>query len=374
MTRTGLDASHDSDAAAIQAAPKTMQLRHFVKPLLYSLGTFLLAAVAIGALVLPAEIKEIRSPDVVAIHQLVADRQSGYALVVYRCAPVNGDGIKYKLGVRDLSAPLLTPVHEFTDIAPNCLLASGQRMFVGEFDGTVRSYGLGSGFPSEVVGTQRADAVAGLAASADGQLLLSWGESLYVWDITTKSLLRKLPFHSHFALLTAGSKSYLCDEPALGEIVERDLESGAILRTLAKDTHVTVAALSPDSSQLAWIDSEGMLSLVSLPSGKMAWRHGGRDGEVLGTPLMFSPDGSRIVSRHASGLSSSNVLSIWNADTGDLQQSLPVGMERVTGAAFSGSEQLYVWSPDGQLQQWDLGMSNAAREAAWKTTHWQTAP
>jgi hypothetical protein len=348
-----------------------------IKPVLYSLAAFSAFAVAMGVFVLPRELAQILGSRETSITHFLADEEHGTAFVIYRQQPVRaGDGIVQSAGFRRLDSPSLDAGRDFPSLAPNCVIRSGEQLYVGEQDGTIRSCTAQSGYDSETLGRQPDDPVSGLAVSPEGRWLLSWGESLYVWDLQSKRLLRQLPFHSTFALLSQNSNRYLCDDPRANRIVERDLQSGEVIRTLVEGFDVRAAAVSPDGVHLALLGSNACLRMLDLPSGETLWTSsiaGETGASQLVAPIVhpllsFSANGERLVGSHE--VADEWGLSVWKAGSGELETVLSTDTARIVGVSFCGSNLFYCWS-DKTLQKWDLSRSTARPVASWNTTNWR---
>jgi eukaryotic-like serine/threonine-protein kinase len=122
-------------------------------------------------------------------------------------------------------------------------------------------------------------------------------------------------------------------------------EYGSYNKNHAEQDHI---AWAPDSQRLVSWGGSGLLHVWNVHDGSLIssytkhWEeHKAAETqsglEVVG--VAWSPDGTRILSRLSSSFSSDASAHIWEADSG----------RNVATLSFSGSEPLFVWSPDGQF-------------------------
>jgi WD40 repeat protein len=147
----------------------------------------------------------------------------------------------------------------------------------------------------------------------DGKALHRLGESGEYWV----SFVTALGFSADGSLLA--SSGWLYDKYT-GEINIWDVKSGRLLRTINDMKKVSALAFSPDGKLLAAGVAPGLIEVWSASDGKLLWSvgspQGNSDGEI--DRLIFSADGSLLVTGHAAGES----VDIYDALTGKRKRAL----------------------------------------------------
>ena len=200
------------------------------------------------------------------------------------------------------------------------------------------------------MGTQ--DQSKSVAVAPDGRTVLSGGETIKLWDMSTGKLLRSFNYHmgivSKLAFSMDGqialSAGYGTDRDADRTIGLWDVRTGKNLSAFGSGP-VESAALAPDGRTALSASAvfRGTLELWDAPSGKLLRTFEGRVGGV--TSLAFSPDG-----RFA--FSGGEKLQVWDVATGKL-------LRTIKG---SGPSQTVAFSRDGRsvltglgtLKLWDM--------------------
>lgn len=146
-----------------------------------------------------------------------------------------------------------------------------------------------------------------------------------------------------------------------GEIVQLSLETGAVLRSLARSVHgIRRLAIDPSGDCIAWLDWAGGVELRRLSDGKPLWRqetHGAQMLPATHRPMRYAPllafstDGRQLVTAAEEG---EWVLAIWHASTGNRLKTLRGHDQVINGAVFLPDGALASWSADGTLRLWNV--------------------
>jgi WD40 repeat protein len=244
--------------------------------------------------------------------------------------------------------------------------ADADHVLVGGWDGNIYSCDLNQphALPRHLV-RQPDSGVVALACSPDGRYLLSQSAfHAYGWDLATgRQLWRRSDVASYcFAIRPDSARAILGTLD--GELIEIDFAKGQPLRTLARcDGHMLVATLSPGGEQLAIMLANGDLQLFDSFTGALRWKQQTeRDcPTAAGRFTAFSPGGQLLVT---AGRRRSDVLTVWNLATGEVERELRGHQRMVLGAAFAADGSLHSWGADGTVRRWDLGTGAATRVAA----------
>ncbi len=348
-----------------------------LRPVGLSVGAITGFSLLLGLFFLPHEVAHLRQPYTVSIQQLVFDDQQRITFVFCKCSPRQGERpLLYQLSRQPLDQPTLDP-HVMDDVPrPTCVAPVAGGVIVGEDDGTIRRHGDATG-AGLVIGRQPEGRVGGLACSPDERLLLSWGNEYCLWDLTTNRLLSRGPRDFLFALIPADAQGFYCYRH--GEIVECELLTGKQRRVVARPGYAIAAALSPDRRHLATIGYDNKVQVTDLDSGALVWERsvGGPDSpSQLPIPnalpvLVYSPSGDRFVCAHDLDQRRSWGVSVWNAVSGQVEQTFQAHAERIVGARFVGPRRLYTWGRDSLLKKWDLSPPQVRQEGQWNTANWR---
>jgi hypothetical protein len=146
-----------------------------------------------------------------------------------------------------------------------------------------------------------------------------------------------------------------------GEVVQLSLETGAVVRTIARSAgRIRLLAVDHSGESLAWLDWSGGVEVRRLRDGALVWRQAAHAGQTLppshrpalfGSVLTFSADGRRLATSACEG---EWVLGIWDAKTGTRLKTLRGHDDTINGAAFLPDGSLASWSADGTLRLWNV--------------------
>ncbi|MEM9491273.1 MAG: WD40 repeat domain-containing protein, partial [Myxococcota bacterium] len=237
----------------------------------------------------------------------------------------HNDGIRYKLAF---------------DSAGDRLLSVGR-------DGGVHVHSLTSG-SARLLGSHRGR-VHDIAVSSDDRLVVTAGADgmVAVWSLTTDDM---RPLRGHNGAVTglalAPDGHSLMSNSADHTVRLWDLRSGDH-RVLDRDSHGAIRCLAmyPDGGLAAWSGSDHSVRLWNRSDGQI--HHLTGHGRPI-TALLFSPDGSQLVSL----ATSDRVAMVWN--TGD-RSGRALDLPGALAASFRPDGQtLATTSEDGTTRLWHL--------------------
>jgi WD40 repeat protein len=354
------------------AAMPSIDKRAMFKPLGYSFVAFAGFALIVGGLAVPHETRQVLNPHRVSIKHLIIDQQQGFAFALCRGVPARNDSpVLEGLATAEIAGLNYKSAVAASISQPHCLARVGDQLFVGQWDCTIRRISLASG-DSMVVGQHPMLAAAGLAGSSDGRWLVSWGDTICVWDLEHPRLLHELPVHPLFVLVSADSETLYCADGH--QLTQFNLMTGKLVRTLIDCDEICMAALSADGRQLASLSAGGELRLTDLETGAHRWTssimgEASRTTIHLALPVLtFTPQGDRLLCAHH--VEDAWGISVWNADTGAFERSWKAHEGRIQGIAFVNPEIFYSWADDCTLKEWKLSSSGEELADQWNTENW----
>jgi WD40 repeat protein len=249
------------------------------------------------------------------------------------------------------------------------------RLATGDRTGEVRLWNIDSIGEREELITLRGheQPVSSLAFSTDGRLLAtaSWDNSIRLWDLQAKTLLRLLPGHEDSITNVKFSPD--------GRLLASSSKDGTILLwdTAAWTSHplkfeegwqkkiVREIAFSPDGRALAAAGDDGMIRVWNIEDGRLThvWR--AHNNKIQG--LAFGPDGTLLASA-----SEDTTIRLWRiADWTEVRE-LAGHTKGVWQASFSPDGRFLVSASDDRTARvWDVATGRQVTEpivqerAAW---------
>jgi WD40 repeat protein len=253
---------------------------------------------------------------------------------------------------------------------PNCVVwaAGSERIYVGCGDGTVYSAkpGRPDGAP-QFVGRHAGEGVEALAVSGDGRHLVSRSPDLLrVWNLADGGLFWEREARDVNCLaIHPTSQSVVCGLID-GRIVEHDVASGVIVRTLAGDRTAAAVDLtfSSNGRLLAAVVAapafnQATVRLLEWPSGRESWPanmpacYAGWARRAI-----FSPCSSYLV---VTAPDRGSELEVWSVREGRRLTILRGHTGTVLGAAFAADGRLLSWGTDGMVHIWDASYQRPTR-------------
>jgi RNA polymerase sigma factor (sigma-70 family) len=211
------------------------------------------------------------------------------------------------------------------------------------------------------------NSIHGVAFSADGQRLVTWGsdETARLWDVRSGKELRTLDvkgwrteqggmYYLYFDVATNGKLVASATQESPKTLLLRDAKTGKVVHQLVHPADVGEAVFSPDGKTLAvprgtW-GQPGWIALWDLSSGKELGKLAGHKDTVCA--LAFSPDGKKLASSAWDA-----TLRLWDLDARkELHKAL--SLDSVANLAFSPDGKTLFSSGGNQVRLWDV--------AAWR--------
>jgi WD40 repeat protein/serine/threonine protein kinase/tetratricopeptide (TPR) repeat protein len=186
----------------------------------------------------------------------------------------------------------------------------------------------------------------------DGTQFLTWYQrerDLYLWDMASGKLLRKIAGHVNdpvsVAVTPDGKRLLAGGNDKI--IYLYDFATGNEVARLAGHTDRCSAVFSPDGKQVLSYSFDQTLRLWDTDSGKLLHTLAGHTAPCTG---IFSPDGKQVLSY------ADKVIRLWDAATGNVARVLQGPTDEVTGAAFlAGGAKVVAWGKDGIVRVWETG-------------------
>jgi len=144
-----------------------------------------------------------------------------------------------------------------------------------------------------------------------------------------------------------------------GSLVEQDVLTGEAIRQVARfEARISQMGVSPDGQHLALICAERKALLCDAATGAVLWSR-----QAWRWPLRFSPEGDRLAT-FAYVFGRGWLVMLWDAQTGREVASMSGHRAMILGASFSPDGELYSWSADRTIRQWDPLLHRQMRSLA----------
>lgn len=287
-----------------------------------------------------------------SILQYSPPRGAEPALTVYwTCSSLPHEGMRHGL-VLSNGRPGQQPRNIYwPELAPRCAVRLGQagKVALGSLGGTI--YTWDASRPDEMPEplTTHPGASVVLAADATGQTLIVANEDLLsAWDVATRRLRWSRSDLIVTSIVGNASPAIVCGTMK-GTVLELDLATGTTQRVLARHKGIVACLdLSPDGTTLASIGADRRLLVTDCRQLETLWS---QPHSAL-AQVTFSPAGDTLVS---SGYMENNwMLKAWNVASGETAAELRGHTGVILGMVFDKRSQLFSWSCDGTIRNWDL--------------------
>jgi WD40 repeat protein len=342
----------------------TVGVLWLARAMLLSLAAVTLFVVGLGLIFLPREAARLSRGNFVSINEcLLLD--DGRAASLFWDIPFHGTpGWHHQFAILDLNSSRLAIQVAWPELDPQCLARGPaiDQSLIGDLQGRIYLIDLErTDQPPRLIGRQSSGAVVGLACSADGQYVFSYGDDwLYGWHVASGERLWQVEMDVGDLTVAPDGRSLMCCT-RIGELVELDCLTGATLRSIAQHHAIARAAISPDTGHLATLNAVGDVVVMHRGTFERVWQSE-RDlswPPAGGRVVTYSPCGTLLIT---SAPHSAAELMVWNAATGQRRFELRGHRGAVLGAAFADGS-LYSWGTDGTIRTWDLstGASSGVR-------------
>jgi WD40 repeat protein len=327
-------------------------LRMWVQAFLCSSGTVGGFMTIFGLGVLPFQVDEVWLDPHASVAECLLDDNGKIAVSLIHAQSSRGySGRRNFLAMHDLKSGRRAVRLPWPELQPSSIAASptSKLIAVACRDKSIVVVDLDNpSHPPRPIGRHKAAPACRLALSGDGRWLASLdSRCLYVWDMHSGKLhwrcecgATSLAMPSDLGRLWCG-----CID---GSLLEFDLDSGHVVRTLAShDGAVTEIAVCRAGLRLASLGSDQRLVVTDLMIGAELWEC----RQLVAMPMLaFSPDGETIVSAQTSG--SGWILTLRDARLGRPHARLDAVDGFCRGAGFTADGRLFTWGSDGTIRDW----------------------
>ncbi len=321
----------------------------------------------LGIVFLPAEARRIFNAHCVSVTQCIdlGARRPLLALS-WSMERTGNTGWKHHLSLQPSDGRSPGQELQLENLSPMSLAKAAlvDHVFIGDWCGAIYSLDLQQAELSPQPFAEHNDgSVAALAASADGEWVLSQGTDFLHGFQRSDSQERWQLYdvaHNCFVIRPDALRVIIANRRK--EIVEIDLATGRTLRTLARTEHSLLnMALDAEGNKLALVGADGCIQLLDSHTGKTLWSWRPRRQQIAaGRIAAFSPSGKFLVTAAEEG---SESLTLWNTATGQQLKKLQGHTSMIIGAAFDERGMLRSWGSDGTIRAWDLNTGLTTRVA-----------
>ena len=246
------------------------------------------------------------------------------------------------------------------------MIASGNQDNVDDHStqGTVQLWDVATG-ENKMTLTEHRDAVFTVAYSPDGLSFISGSGdgTILLWDAKTYQLKAELTGDLYAIAFSPDGKTLAIGSRDIKEIEFWDAVSGEHKTTLTEHTDdVYNLIFNPvDGRTFAGIGGDSTIRLWDAVTGEHLQTITGHTRSV--SSVSFNADGSKLAvgSGHFDGAGSDKIIRIWNVDSGCLQNTFKMPMERrikyqlIDSVSYSpNGKTLATGSEDGTIRLWDV--------------------
>ncbi|MBI2950010.1 MAG: protein kinase [Verrucomicrobia bacterium] len=267
-----------------------------------------------------------------------------------RVAAVAGNALSTKLWEVASRRELATLPGHTNTIWCVAFSPDGKWLATGSFDGTVRLWNVaGKGRPELRQSMTHGAWVNGVAFSPDSRTLVSAGDYLRAWDMSTggETNLIEGQFRDVKAAAFAADGHRLATGQGDGKLILWDLRTRKPIRSFESHENINCMAFSHDGLFLATGSGRGPVSLYDLSSLQTMPDQFGRHAWRVDT-VAFTPDDRTLASASSDG-----TVRLWNLATRQLALTLKGHGGATPGVAFSHDGTFMVTSEaDGTVRLW----------------------
>jgi len=301
---------------------------------------------------------QLQQRDYVSVTQCLVSKDGQRAIALWWSVPTTLQGWSHRVTVHHPEVDQPGTPLSWPKIVPACVASShvDDAIFVGAWDGSL--YAVREPGPKATphfVGRHN-DGVLGLAASADGQFLVSLSPTaMCVWNLATNELqCQGSGGQVNSFCIHPDSRRLLCGMND-GTIIERDLLTGERIRSLLADAPpwpVHDLDVSNDGRTVSVVHSTGDVRLLSAeaaseplpcpaPLCQVGWPRFARFSEC-GTMLVSCAEGDE------------PNMAVWSIADGQQLALLRGHTDIVLGAEFTADGRLFSWGQDATIRIWDV--------------------
>jgi len=185
----------------------------------------------------------------------------------------------------------------------------------------------------------------------------SQDKDLYLWDLATAKVVRKLTGHTAggiaFAVSPDGKRLLSWSDDKTLRLW--DLETGKELKQLEGHTDKASGVFSPDGNTILTFSADKTLRLWDADSGKQLHKLEGHEAACAG---LFSPNGEQVLSFGPDG-----TIRLWDVDTGKEIRRFEGQKDKISSARFvAGGSRVVANSDDKTFRIWDAANGKIIRE------------